>query len=32
MTGFTLNPDFVIGDEEALRGLYDATHEVATLK
>ena len=32
MTGFTLNPDFVIGDEDALRSLYDATHELATLK
>ena len=32
MTGFTLNPDFVIGDEEALRSLYGATLELATLK
>ncbi|MEZ2220369.1 pyridoxamine 5'-phosphate oxidase family protein [Rhizobium sp. RCC_161_2] len=32
MKGFTLNPEFVIADEQSLRGLFEATHALAILK
>lgn len=32
MTGFTLNPDFTIGDEASLRALHAATHPLAINK
>lgn len=32
MQDFVLNPEFVIGDEKQLRGLYSATHDLALQK
>lgn len=32
MGKFTINPEFVVADEQALRGLFEATHTLASLK
>lgn len=32
MEGFQVNPEFAIGDEQALRGLFEATHALAIQK